>query len=357
MLKYLLILLAYFLTLINAQPGPLTFTLGAVSKIEDFLPHSGYYPDGHMSVLKVNSNEYHAYWSEFENFRTISNTNDLRYHVGKMNPNRKIFGGRKNDDGSGSSETSWSDGGAWLMGIHKLIDGRLLALVHAESHWYPRDPAYTAYKSVGLAYSSDNGLTWNTSDSYRVLTPPYAKPDKPVWSGNGDGALVWDPFYQRYLCFYTASRFPLNNPLLSQTESPKLSLASTSEPTALPTTWKKYNGTHFSQPGLGGFDTPLKNLDTIPGANPSVHFNIYLNRWIIVWYKWNPRYIYISSSFDAINWGKPQILINDSDDLQYPNIIGETHDLGGKTVRIYYARMLPNSGKREILTREITFEI
>jgi hypothetical protein len=129
---------------IEAQPPPLKFTLGDAEQIADFLPYSGYYPDGGISVVKsLTGNQYYAFWSEFESFRTVADTVDLRGHVGKLNPSGKVVGGRKNDDGTGFSETSWCDGGSWLYGVRRLQDNRLVGFIHCESHWYPRNGDYT----------------------------------------------------------------------------------------------------------------------------------------------------------------------------------------------------------------------
>jgi hypothetical protein len=137
------IIISSFLS-IQAQPPPLKFTLGDAEQIADFLPYSGYYPDGGISVVKsLTGNQYYAFWSEFESFRTVADSVDLRGHVGKLNPSGKVIGGRKNDDGTGFSETSWCDGGSWLYGVHRLQDNRLVGFIHCESHWYPRNGDYT----------------------------------------------------------------------------------------------------------------------------------------------------------------------------------------------------------------------
>ena len=97
----------------------------------------------------------------------------------------------------------------------------------------------------------------------------------------------------------------------------------------------------------------MKNLDKKPGANPSVHYNLFLQRWIIVWYGWD-NVLYISSSYDGILWADPQTLLSESGDLKYPNFFGD-----GQKVRLYYGKNIPSDiyGRREMMTREITFSV
>lgn len=83
------------------------------------------------------------------------------------------------------------DGGAWFIGVHKLMDGRLAGFFHAESHW---PGVSAAYKSIGVTYSSDNGLTWETGR--RILSGTDPKPENPAGQGEsyglGDGCVVWN---------------------------------------------------------------------------------------------------------------------------------------------------------------------
>jgi hypothetical protein len=88
---------------------------------------------------------------------------------------------------------------------------------------------------------------------------------------------------------------------------------------------------------LIGFDTPLKNLDKKPGANPSVHYNLFLQRWVIVWYGWD-NVLYISSSYDGIMWADPQVLLSESSDLKFPNLVGEANKIGNQKLRLYYGK-------------------
>ena len=56
----------------------------------------------------------------------------------------------------------------------------------------------------------------------------------------------------------------------------------------------------FSQPGLGGREAQIKDLGWW-GANPSVTWNSYLQRWLMVWHEWGPGVI-LSSSTDLVHW-------------------------------------------------------
>ena len=71
----------------------------------------------------------------------------------------------------------------------------------------------------------------------------------------------------------------------------------------------------------------MPNISKKPGANPTVHYNTFLLRWIMVWCGWD-RVFYISSSYDGILWADPQVFLDESKDIRYPTIIGESRELG-----------------------------
>ena len=57
------------------------------------------------------------------------------------------------------------------------------------------------WKSTGVAYSMDNGATWD--EGAQILTTDTPRPEEPDFGGDGDLAVVWDPFDRRWLCYYT----------------------------------------------------------------------------------------------------------------------------------------------------------
>lgn len=57
----------------------------------------------------------------------------------------------------------------------------------------------------------------------------------------------------------------------------------------------------FSQPGLGGREGEVKELG-VWGGNPSITWNNYLQRWLMVWHGWDPPNILLSHSQDLLQW-------------------------------------------------------
>ena len=64
---------------------------------------------------------------------------------------------------------------------------------------------------------------------------------------------------------------------------------------ALPRSWLQYYQGGFTEPRLEGKENPIEGLKSHPGGNPSVHFNMYLKQWIMVWYTWQGDTVYSSS--------------------------------------------------------------
>ena len=123
-----------------------------------------------------------------------------------------------------------------------------------------------------------------------------------------------------------------------------------------PGTWKKYYNGEFTEPGLGGNETPVPGLS--PGANPSVHWNTHLENWVMVWHSWgNSGRINLSVSADGINWSTPQIIVESEigGRAWYPTIIGISDVEAGQNARIYYADFSPNITYRLFKARNITF--
>ncbi|WP_242157269.1 T9SS type A sorting domain-containing protein [Aestuariivivens sediminis] len=299
---------------------------------------SGYFPDGGISVLEIDSN-YYAFWAMFENYRSVSNSPLLQNHVGQLDPASAVFGGREPNNGTSNG---FNDGGMWFIGVRKLADGRLAGFFHAESHWYPRNTnGGIAYKSIGVAYSNDNGVTWGTPEL--ILKHFYDKPEAPAWSGLGDGCVIYNHLKNRYYCYFTPVFGSVN-----------LSMAISEDPAGAPGTWMKWYNGAFSEPGIGGFHSPIDGLSGRPGANPSVHWNTYLNKFIMIYHGWNEK-LYISASDDGEVWEVPQLLLDEGSKTWYPVVVGTNSTEGGQTVTLYYGNNFQSDGRRTLTYRTLTF--
>lgn len=134
-------------------------------------------------------------------------------------------------------------------------------------------------------------------------------------------------------------------------------MAVSSDPDAKAGSWLKWGGPRvgFNSPGLGGRGFPvggtvddwgqfnwnyITGLALAPGANPAIHFNTYLNKWVIVWHGWNNK-LYISASADTMTWETPRVLAESINKSRawYPTIICANggHQWCGDRGRLYYA--------------------
>ncbi|HEY5689324.1 MAG TPA: T9SS type A sorting domain-containing protein [Yeosuana sp.] len=294
-------------------------------------PHFAYYPDGHISVLP-DGNEYIMFWAEFESHRSVGSTQFVEDQIA-LQPNNAVFGTRGNFD-------TYDNGGSWLMSVFREQNDDFIGFFHAEDHWYPHTTNDIAWKSIGVTYSNDKGITWETGN--QIITSATPKPTTPTWGGTGDCCVVWDHINNRWLCYY---------------QEQTISMAISTDPKGAPGTWKKYYFGGFTEDGLGGRQSPLPGLSSAPGGNPSVHWNTYLMKWVMVWHGWNPTTIYMSVSADGIVWDTPKSIIVSEigGRAWYPTIIGDTDVEAGEVAKIYYADIAPDFSYRKFKSRTITF--
>ncbi len=292
------------------------------------VPYFEYMPDGHFSALKEENGQWAFYWSEFENFRTLGPSPFPEAQT-TLSPAGKVAGGR-------GGQLGWDNWGKWLVSVFREDKSKLIGFYHAEDTTVGGD-----WKSMAVAYSSDNGQSWSAGE--QVVAAAGAKPQG-VEGGNGDGSVIYDECNQRWVMFF---------------EHSYLTAAVSSDPRAAAGTWKKFYQGAFSEPGVGGLDSPLPSLLPAPGQTPAVHFNSYLEKWVMVWGGWDPLHIFISSSTDLLEWSTPlDIVAPEGSAIRawYPTIISDQGDtVAGKSATLYYAEMFPGTGNRSFLKRTITF--
>jgi hypothetical protein len=211
---------------------------------------------------------------------------------------------------------------------------------HAEDHWYPHTSNDIAWKSIGVTYSGDKGITW--SEGNQIITSANPKPEIPEWGGTGDCCVVWDHINKRWMCYF---------------QEHQISMAISTDPDGAPGTWQKYYQGDFTEDGLGGMQTVLPGLEQFAGGNPSVHWNTYLSKWVMVWHRWAPAVIYIAFSDDGVTWENGQSLIPSEigGRAWYPTIIGETDVEAGQIAKIYYADIAADFSYRDFKVQTITF--
>jgi hypothetical protein len=314
-----------------------TYSLGTKDVLENKanVPIYPWFPDGHISVLaEPHSDQYIMYWSEFDNYRTFGDFPFPEFQY-TLSPEEPVFGGRREGE-------RWDNGGSWLMSVFRQEGDTLVGFYHAEDHWVrATNPEGIAWKSLARTTSNDNGFSW--SEGEQIITSPTAKPESPTWGGAGDNCVIWDDQNKRWLCYY---------------QEHWLMMAVSYDPEGKPGTWFKYYNGEFNQPGLGGESSPIPGLRPVPGGNPSVHYNSYLDRFVMVWHSWVSTSIYISTSIDGVVWEQPRLLEANSGSRRawYPTIIGDSNTQAGKIARLYYADIAPDFSSRDFVSKALVFD-
>lgn len=300
------------------------------------VPIFPWFPDGHISVLAEPDNANHImYWSGHENYRTLGGFPFPEFQY-TLSPEGSVFGGRREIE-------RWDNGGSWLMSVTRQEGDSLIGFYHAEDHWVvAANPEGIAWKSIARTTSRDNGVSW--SEGAQIITSSATQPDNPTWGGAGDNCVIWDNINNRWLCYY---------------QEHWLMMAVSYDVEGRPGTWYKYYNGEFNQPGLGGESSPIPGLASVPGGNPSVHYNSYLERFVMVWHSWVSTSIYISTSTDGITWEQPRLLEPNSGSRRawYPTIIGESDTEAGKIARLYYADIAAGFTSRDFVSKALVFDL
>ncbi len=303
----------------------------------------GYWPDGKLIPVRK-GNEWQLFWGESTDALTVSVSPFPEDHIEFLTQDSKIWGKEF------SRIDGFNDGGSWFISVFPLDgSGSYVGFFHAESHW---DASGIAHKSIGVAYSDDYGATWR--DPEPIITDSRPKPSEPDWTGLGDGCVIWDQTNSRYICYYQGK---------IDSGANALCMAASSDRNGAPGTWKKWDGNDFTIPahdettGLGGKNIPVDGLAAVPGANPSVMWNTFLDKWVMVYASW-AKAIYMSTSTDCTSWSSPVKITGSTDSPAcYPNLISEDGDLtGGETVQMYWSHNQNNvTGERELACAKIRF--
>lgn len=279
------------------------------------VPVYRWFPDGHITWLPdEDGTNYQMYWAGASTYRTVGTSLDDMV----LSPTVAVL---EREPGNGIDS-----GGTWLMNVFRLDGPNLVGFYHAEDHYWggEANPNFIAYKTIHVAYSDDNGVTWTKGGE--IIRTAGGKPETMQWSGVGDFGVALNPQDDSYYLFYS--------------EANMIHLARSADPLGAPGSWYMYTWVDpFTEPGLEGASDPVWGINQVPGANPSVHWNDYLGAWIMVWHAWDPPSIHIATSDDLIVWSQPQVLIASEFDTRnwYPNLIGATDQLGGQTLSLYFS--------------------
>lgn len=220
---------------------------------------------------------------------------------------------------------SFENGYVGVSGAYQDPDGKLYAVYHAEDqNGMPKltggvIPGF--YCSVALASSLDGGRTWEklgqviTSNKPKEWTAYQGQPDRGVGE---PWILVSKDGKYRYLYYTDHSRQDNRGVQICMARSPM-----NQPPT--PGNWQKYYNGKFSEPGIGGKDTPIMSVLVFNQAEammPNVVYSSFLGKYIMtfnfdVWKEFinntglKDSGIYIAYSDDGIHWSQPEKLITD----------------------------------------------
>jgi hypothetical protein len=181
----------------------------------------------------------------------------------------------------------------------------LLMLYHGETWAFGTNAPNShspGWAAVGLARSSDNGITWSNrqiiitgSDTKPDTNPPIAQ----IYGTVEPGAIIASNYTYAYYAYFALS--PATNP-----PDPVIQVARSALTTdGAPGTWTNYLNGSFSQPALGGRGSSL--IPTACGctrtAQPWPVYSTYLNAYVLVFIATEGWFF--STSTDLVNWSSP----------------------------------------------------
>lgn len=239
-------------------------------------------------------------------------------------------------------------GPRWIEAVWQEPDGPLYAWYH-EEHENVCGAQRPAQPHIGALISYDGGY------SFTDLGIVLRSPDPPdcssqngyISGGHGDFSVVLDREAGYFYFLFSTYGGPDVNQGVSVA---RMAFADRSRPVGQ--VWKYADG-EWNQPGVGGRGTPIfpatKNWqvpDTDSFWGPSVHYNTFLNTWVMLLNRscCSPGYpqegIYISFNPDLANpqeWSAPAKILDGT--WWYPQVLGlgpgETDSLAGETARLY----------------------
>jgi hypothetical protein len=226
------------------------------------------------------------------------------------------------------------EGGKWLEATYRDPDGTLYGWYHNEPPPPCANDLHLSAPRIGVMVSRDEGLNWQDlglvleapADSFNCNTNNFY-----FAGGVGDFSVILDA-EKKYFYFL----FGAYNAAVEEQGIAMARMRYEDRNAPIGAVWKWRNGA-WSEPGLGGRATPVIAVTNdwhgvTPDAywGPSVHFNTYLNQYVIVMNRaidpfWMQEGVYIAFNPDIADprgWSNPDRLPIDPQGRSYPQIIG-----------------------------------
>lgn len=247
----------------------------------------------------------------------------------------------------------------WLCGLWADPDSdKWYALIHDEYN-YSTPPSHV--RNIQLAESNDKGITWTNKGVILTSDDPddlYLCPGRYAGFGSGDQKLFVDERSGYFYLYYMNGWIDRvdGNFYKNIYKTVNVARAPISGKMA-PGTWQKWYNGEWSQPGIGGHDSPLFNP---PSTATFVTYNTYLDRYVAFGMKKPGGEGFISTCTDINlqNWTEPVKFMDAKDMHWYQWVIDpKTADrhTTGKTFRLYGGSS-GSSTNNPPTYREITFE-
>lgn len=233
-------------------------------------------------------------------------------------------------------------GPRWMESVVVDDDGTLYGYYHHEPSGVCEGVTKTA-PEIGAARSRDGGYTW--ADLGIILRAPAnafeCRSDNIYFvGGEGDFSVILDR-ERRFVYFFLSSYSA--NTMTQGIGLARMAWEDRDRPSGRVFKWRNRQ---WTSPGLGGSLSPLystrvswHNLNADALWGPSVHWNAYLERYVMVMARaidagaqWTTEGIYIAYSDrldDSLAWSEPEKLLDGG--LWYPQVLGLEPGLGTDT--------------------------